>query len=316
MNIMKNIKYILVSCIAMLSFIKENIAQQDPMYTQYFFNPLTVNSGYAGTRDALNATLLVREQWVGIEGAPQTQTLSIHSPLRNDALALGGTIIRDKVGPTSSIGVFGDFSYRINVSDNSRLAFGLKGGINFLSADLLELANTEIGDISFGQNLSGKPLPNFGASVYLWGEKYFLGASAPKLVENKLEAETTTMIQQFYNSEKTHFFIMGGYVFELSPALKLKPTFMTKIVPEAPISLDLTANFLLDDKLWLGGAYRFGDSFGLLASYQLNDQLRLGYAFDYTLTDLQQFTPGNSHEIMISYDFIYNSDKLLSPRYF
>jgi len=176
---MKNIKFIFVSCIAMLTFINENIAQQDPMYTQYFFNPLTVNSGYAGTRDALNATLLVREQWLGIEGAPQTQTLSLHSPLRNNALALGGTIIRDKVGPTSSMGVFGDFSYRIDVSDNSRLAFGLKAGVNFLSADLAELANTEAGDISFGQNLTAQPLPNFGASLYLWGDKYFIGASAP-----------------------------------------------------------------------------------------------------------------------------------------
>ncbi len=309
---MKNIKFIVVFCIAMLTFINENIAQQDPMYTQYFFNPLTVNSGYAGTRDALSASLLVREQWVGIEGAPQTQTLSIHSPLRNDKLAVGGTIIRDKVGPSSSIGIFGDFSYRFQVSEKSRLALGLKGGINFLSADLSELQNTEVGDISFQQNINSSPLPNFGASAYLWSEDYFLGISAPKLIQNNLDSRITDLRAE----EKVHFFFMGGYVFELSPALKLKPTFMTKIVAEAPISVDLTANFLLDDKLWLGGAFRFGDSFGLLASYQLSDQLRLGYAFDYTLTELQKFTPGNSHEIMVSYDFIYKAEKLLSPRYF
>jgi len=309
---MKNIKLTIVCCIAMLAFTHESDAQQDPMYTQYFFNPLTVNSGYAGTRDALSATLLVREQWFGIEGRPQTQTLSLHSPLRNDALAVGGTIIRDKVGPTNSTSVFGDFSYRVNVSDNSRLAFGLKAGVNLLSADLAALENTDPGDISLASNISNTPLPNFGASAYLWADKYFLGLSAPKLLENDLDSQ----IENIRGSERTHLFFMGGYVFELSPALKFKPTFMTKVVRDAPVSLDLTANFLLDDKLWLGGAMRFGDSFGFLASYQLTDQLRAGYAFDYTLTDLQQITTANSHEFMLSYDFIFNEEKLLSPRFF
>lgn len=309
---MKNIKFIILCGVAMLTLNSDINAQQDPMFTQYFFNPLTVNSGYAGTRDALSASLLVREQWFGIEGRPQTQTLSIHSPLRNDALALGGTVIRDKVGPTSSTGIFGDFSYRIDVTEKSRLAFGLKAGLNLLSADLTALANTEEGDTSFGNNISSSPLPNFGASVYLWADNYFLGLSAPRLLENELDAN----IQDIRGKERSHYFLMGAYVFELSPALKFKPTFMTKVVQDAPVSVDLTANFLLDDKLWLGGAYRFGDSFGLLASYQLSDQLRLGYAFDYTLTDLQQVTTANTHELMISYDFIFNAEKLLSPRYF
>ncbi len=310
-TIMKNIVYIFIVLMSVLAVSTEGVAQQDPMYTQYFFNPLTVNSGYAGTREALNATLLIREQWVGIEGRPRTQTLSVHSPLRNDDIAVGGTIIRDEIGPTSSTSVFGDFAYRIQVSEQSRLAFGLKAGLNFLSADLAGLANTDVNDLSLKQNISTNLLPNFGASAYLWADKYFLGLSAPKLLENNLAND----IENLRGEERTHLFFMGGYVFDLSPALKFKPTFMTKIVRDAPVSFDLTANFLLDEKLWVGGMYRFGDAVGLLASYQITDQLRAGYSYDFTLSKLQSYN-GGSHEFMLSYDFFYKNDKLLSPRFF
>ncbi len=312
MNIMKKIVIIILATLTvMVVSHTESIAQQDPMYTQYFFNPLTVNSGYAGTRDALNVTLLIREQWVGIEGRPRTQTLSIHSPLRNDNLALGGTIIRDEVGPTSAMGLFGDFAYRIRVSDQSRLAFGLKAGVNFLQADLAALQNTDVMDQSLSQSINTNLLPNFGASAYLWADRYFLGLSAPKLLENDLDTE----VEDLRGEERSHFFFTGGYVFDISPALRFKPTFMTKVVRDAPVSFDLTANFLLDDKLWLGAMYRFGDAMGILASYQLTDQLRAGYSYDYTLSELQSYN-GGSHEFMLSYDFFFKNDKILSPRFF
>jgi len=312
MNITRNIIFIIIATLTLLATSStEGSAQQDPMFTQYFFNPLTVNSGYAGTREALNATLLIREQWAGMEGRPRTQTLSVHSPLRNDDLAIGGTIVRDEVGPTNSTSLFGDFSYRIKVSEQSRLALGLKAGMNFMQADLARLQNTDPNDLSLAQSITTNVLPNFGVSAYLWADRYFLGISAPKLLENKLD----NAIENLRGEERTHFFFMGGYVFDLSPALKFKPTFMTRVVSDAPVSFDLTANFLLDEKLWLGIMCRFGDSMGLLASYQLTDQLRAGYSYDYTLSKLQSYN-GGSHEFMLSYDFFFKNDRLLSPRFF
>jgi len=313
MNIMKHILIIMAATLSILAVSHtEGQAQQDPMYTQYFFNPLTVNSGYAGTREALNATLLIREQWVGIDGRPRTQTLSVHSPLRNESLAAGGTVVNDQVGPTSALSIFGDFAYRFKVSENSRLAFGLKAGTNLLQSKLSELENTDVADISFNQDVSTKLMPNFGVSAYWWADKYFLGLSAPKLLENDLN---DNQMENMRGEEKTHLFFMGGYVFDLNPALKFKPTFMTKVVRDAPVSFDLTANFLIDEKLWVGGMVRFGDALGLLASYQITDQLRAGVSYDYTLSELQSYNNG-SYEFMLSYDFFFKNDKLLSPRFF
>ncbi|MFK7757847.1 MAG: type IX secretion system membrane protein PorP/SprF [Flavobacteriales bacterium] len=308
---MKNLIYIFLAAVSILATATEGLGQQDPMFTQYFFNPLTVNSGYAGTRDALNATILAREQWMGMDGRPRTQTLSIHSPLRNESLAVGGTIINDEVGPTNATSIFADVAYRFKVNETARLAFGVKAGGNLLSADLQGLENTEAADVAFTQNISTRFLPNFGASAYLWADRYFLGLSAPKLLENNLSSE----VEDLRGEERTHLFFMGGYVFDLSPALKFKPTFMTKVVRDAPVSVDLTANFLIDDKLWLGAMYRFGDAVGILGSYQITDQLRAGYSYDYTLSQLQTVNNG-SHELMLSYDFFFKSEKLLSPRYF
>ena len=215
MNIMKNIIFIIIAALTLVVMSStEGSAQQDPMYTQYFFNPLTVNSGYAGTKDALNATLLIREQWVGIEGRPRTQTLSVHSPLRNDDIAVGGTIVRDEVGPTNSTSLFGDFAYRVKVSEQSRLAFGLKAGMNFLQADLASLQNTDVNDLSLAQSIKTNFLPNFGASAYLWADKYFLGLSAPKLLENNLDDS----IENLRGEERTHFFFMGGCLLYTSDA--------------------------------------------------------------------------------------------------
>ncbi|MEO0403820.1 MAG: type IX secretion system membrane protein PorP/SprF, partial [Bacteroidota bacterium] len=287
-------------------------AQQDPQFTQYFFNPLSVNSGYAGTREALNVTLLAREQWVGIDGRPRTQSVSVHTPLRNEAIALGLSFMRDEVGPVNTTAIYGDFAYRIKVNDKSRLAFGMKAGINLFTADLTSLRGTDAADLSFAQNLSNTPLPNFGFSLYWWADNFFVGASTPKLIENEIDQGSADMIQ---NQEKRHFFLMGGYVFDLRPGLKFKPTTQVKYVTGAPVIVDLTANFLIDEWLWVGGMYRLNDAVGLIASFQITDQLRAGYSYDYTLTELSGYNSG-SHEIMLSYDFVFNKAKTLSPRYF
>lgn len=287
-------------------------AQQDPQFTQYFFNPLAINSGYAGTHDVLNVTLLAREQWVGVEGRPRTQTLAIHSPLRNEAIGIGLSIVNDQLGPVKNTAIMADMAYRLKVNHKSKLAFGMKAGANLYSANLIDLVGTDVNDISFAQNISTTPLPNFGFSLYWWSDRAFAGLSTPRLIENEYsDGATTTMM----GTEKRHFFLTGGYVFDLHPVVKFKPTAQVKYVAGSPVIFDVTANLLYDEKFWVGGFYRLNDAAGVLLSYQVSDQLRAGYSYDYTLSALNTFSSG-SHEIMLSYDFKFSKDATLSPRYF
>ncbi|MCB0761689.1 MAG: type IX secretion system membrane protein PorP/SprF [Flavobacteriales bacterium] len=286
--------------------------QQDPQFSQYFFNTLAVNSGYAGSRDMLNVTLLAREQWLGMEGRPRTQTLAIHSPLTNDAIGLGLSVINDQLGPVRNTSIMGDVAYRIRVTHRSRLAFGVKAGLNLFKAGLADLEGTDADDIAFSQNITTRPLPNFGFSLYWWSDRHFLGFSTPKLIENDL-SRTDEVVS--IGKEKRHFFVIGGMVFNVHPVIKFKPTFQLKYVAGSPVSADFTGNILFDDVLWIGGFYRIGDAAGALLSYQITDQLRLGYSYDYTLSKLSNFTSG-SHEIMVSYDFRFRKDGIISPRFF
>ncbi|WP_306642313.1 PorP/SprF family type IX secretion system membrane protein [Sanyastnella coralliicola] len=308
---MKNLLKTTLAVIAMLTFSANADAQQDPMFTQYFFNPLSINSGYAGTREAMNVTLLAREQWVGIEGRPRTQSLVMHTPLPNESLAVGLSFRRDEAGPTKNTSIFGDFAYRMRVTEKSRLALGLKAGVSLFTADLTSLTGTDGEDISFSQNLRNKPLPNFGFSAYWWSDRSFLGISTPKLIENEVDGADDLM----QGREVRHYFLMAGTVIDLNSTLKLKPTTLIRYVNGAPISFDVTANLLIDERLWIGGMYRYQESAAVLCSFSLTDQLRAGYSYDFPLTDLASYSTG-SHELMLSYDFTFKKDKTLSPRYF
>ncbi|OFX25765.1 MAG: hypothetical protein A2033_15050 [Bacteroidetes bacterium GWA2_31_9] len=307
---MKNLKiYIIVAIL--LTNVFNSFSQQDPMFTQYMFNTLAVNPGYAGSRGALNVTGLLRNQWVGIDGAPKTQTFFAHTPIINKNMAVGLSVVNDKIGPINQTFVYGDYSYTIKVTDNSKLAFGLKGGVNIIKGNLTSVDLTEQNDQSFSTNIDYKPLPNFGFGLYYHSERWYVGLSTPKLLENKIEAS----VDYSKLSEKRHYFLIGGFVVDISESVKFKPSVLTKVTEGAPVSIDLTANFLFKDKLWLGAGHRLGDSFSALMQLQLNDQLRVGYAYDYTISKLTKYNYG-SHEIMLSYDFIFRKDKILSPRYF
>lgn len=307
---MRNLKFYIIAAI-LLTNVVTSFAQQDPMFTQYMFNTLAVNPGYAGSRGALNVTGLLRNQWVGIDGAPKTQTFFAHTPIINKNMAVGLSVVNDKIGPINQTFIYGDYSYTIKVTDNSKLAFGLKGGVNIIKGNLTSVDLTEQNDQSFSTNIDYKPLPNFGFGLYYHSERWYVGLSTPKLLENKIEASVV------YSklSEKRHYFLIGGFVVDISESVKFKPSVLTKVTEGAPVSLDFTANFLFKDKLWLGAGHRLGDSFSALMQLQLNEQLRVGYAYDYTISKLTKYNYG-SHEIMLSYDFIYRKDKILSPRYF
>lgn len=287
-------------------------AQQDPLYSQYMFNTLAFNPAYAGSADVFTVMALSRHQWVGLEGAPTTQTLLAHTPLKAVNMALGFTAINDKVGPTHQTGVYVDYAYRIRTGDDSRLAFGLKGGFNMFQADLASLSTVETDPAN--ANIQGALMPNFGFGMYWHSTRYYAGISAPKLLQNEFDADNAG-VALVSATEARHYFLMGGYVLDIDRDLKFKPAFMLRMVEGAPISLDINANFLLRERIWFGAMYRFGNAFGVLGQYQVNDQFRIGYAFDLTTTKLGAYNAG-THEIMLSYDFRFLTGKTTSPRYF
>ena len=287
-------------------------AQQDPMFTQYMFNTLAINPAYAGSADIFTMMALSRHQWVGLEGAPTTQTLVLHTPLKNENIGLGLSIINDEIGPVKQTGFYGDFAYRLKVGDNSRLAFGLKFGANYFSADLSDLA-TVVEDDPANVNISGEILPNAGFGIYWSSKMFYLGASAPKLLMNEIGEKNA--VSGVVGEEERHYYLIGGMVFDLNDDVKFKPSFMARAVEGAPLSVDLTASFLFREKFWVGVMYRLDDSFGAILQFQFNEQLRAGYAYDMTTSRLGEYN-GGTHEIMLSYDLRFTKGKTISPRYF
>ncbi|MBF98194.1 MAG: hypothetical protein CMI36_04315, partial [Owenweeksia sp.] len=215
------------------------LAQQDPLYTQYRNNMLSVNPAYAGSRDALTIGLLHRSQWVGIDGAPTTQTLTIHGPLVNENLGFGFSVVHDKIGPTSSTGLYGDLSGRVKLTSNGYLAGGIKLGLNFFRSNLTDVATGAQGDDAYSQNTS-RILPNLGFGVYYYTPKFYLGLSSPKLVQNVLYADDLPSGEVFEVTEKRHYFAIAGVVLELNPNLKFRPSVLARLVEGAPNSLDVT----------------------------------------------------------------------------
>lgn len=306
-------KYIILCVVALCSL--RSFAQQDPHFTHYMYNTLSVNPAYAGSRDVLNVSALHRQQWIGLDGAPATQTVFIHSPLKNRKMGLGFSVVNDRIGPINQTFFYADYSYSIRFTEKLRLSFGVKGGVNWFQPKIAELNTIQANDPSFtGSTLQSVIRPNIGAGVYLHHDYWYVGASAPKLIENRLtlgqkDNDTTTIL------EVRHVFLIGGGVIPVSPDFKLKPTFMVKAVKNAPVSIDVTLEALIRDKFSIGGGMRFHDSFYGMAGYQFSSQFRAGLSYDYTSSRLRNINNGTV-EIMLSYDFLNKQDKLRSPRYF
>jgi len=307
---MRNLKYITVLAIILMAGLNKVQAQQDPLFSQYFWNKLIVNPAYAGSNNVLNATLIAREQWVGIEGRPSTQSFSIQSPLRKKAISLGLDVTHDKLGPSESTSLNGNVAYRLQLTKNTKLAFGVKAGVDLWKADLAGIG--EVNDPLFMNNMSTVPLPNFGAGIWWDSKNHFVGLSVPRLLEQEL-AENSTLAN--YGTFKRHYYLMGGYVFTINPALKFKPTGLFRIEGSGVASYDFTANILFIEKLWAGLAFRSSESLGFNASYLVSDLFRVGYAYDFQTGGLSGYNSG-SHELMISYDFKRLKQSVLSPRYF
>jgi type IX secretion system PorP/SprF family membrane protein len=298
------IALILINCSVAFS-------QQLPQFSQYMFNTISINPAYAGSRETLSVVGLHRSQWVGIQGAPTTQTLSVHAPLSNEKIGLGLSVINDELGFENFTYIYGDFSYTIKTGEKTRLAFGLKAGFTSYGLDK-DFQNEEALDPTiFG--VEDRWTVNLGAGAYWHTNKWYLGLSAPRITTRDLSNNS----DEFQALERVSYYFTGGYVFDLGDNTKLKPAFLLKATNGAPLSIDVNANFLFFEKFWLGAGYRINEqtsSLGGLADFQISEQLRIGYAYEYPFSDLNSFT-GGTHEILLMFE-LFKAKRVKSPRYF
>lgn len=295
-----------LTCLALAGF-----GQQEPMFTQYIFNMQTVNPGYAGSWQTLGFMAVTRHQWVGIEGNPSTQTFSLQTPFRSENVGVGLNIMHDRIGLEKRLMFDIDYSYRIAISNRSSLRLGIKAGFTNYSNPLgLYTTYPGASDPNFQGEVTNKFMPNIGAGLFLSSDRYYVGISAPKLVESVFKnQENEVNVLQDYR----HYYLIGGVVFDLSRSVKFKPTVFTRVVVGAPVQYDISANFLFAEKFWLGAMYRSGDAVGVVAQWIYKNKFRIGYATDFTITDLRNYHKG-THEIMLSYEIDWS--RFVSPRYF
>ena len=290
-------------------------AQQDAQFTQYMYNTINVNPAYAGSRGVMSIFGLHRTQWVGLEGAPLTNTASINTPIGNN-VGLGLSFINDRIGPSNENNIAVDFAYRITVSPWYSLAFGLKASGNLLNIDFTKLNQYDQNDYEFDTNIDHKFSPNIGVGVYLYSDKTYVGLSAPNLLETKhFDRYASTGSESHVAKEKIHYYLIAGHVFDLSPDIKFKPATMIKIIEGAPLQVDLSANFLIYEKFTAGIAYRWSASVSGLAGFQVSDSWFIGYAYDMETTRLANYNSG-SHELFLRYELFKKYDKIISPRFF
>lgn len=297
--------------------VSEIYAQQQPLSTMHMWNQLTINPAYAGSRDAFSASAIWREQWVGLDGAPSTQVLSLHTPLPSDKIGLGLTIENDNIGPSNNTGVWGDFAYRLQMTEKSKLSLGLRAGFGVYQATLRDLKNIDSNDPVFNHNVENNFLPNFGFGAYYYGTRGYVGVSSPTLLENELHNGRNPS-GSAKDLDKRHFYLLAGYVFNLSQdsaGVMFKPATVIRAVNGAPVSFDVSANFLIKQKLWLGAAYRYQDAVAAIISFHFTEHLQAGYSYDFGTSRLRSYHSG-SHEIMLTYDFFKQDIKTKNPRYF
>lgn len=303
-----------------LAFLSlQSHAQQDPQFTQYMYNMNVINPAYATAEEGiLNLGGLYRTQWVGVEGAPKTGTFFAHTPI-NDKIEMGISFTNDNIGDVvNENNIYADFAYVLPVGIETKISFGLKAGVTMFDTNFdgfeLQSGGTNTDD-AFNENVN-RVFPNVGIGAFFFAENYYLGLSAPNMLSTKhLEEENGVKAT---GVENVHYFFTGGYVFELNKNLKLKPAFMARAVKGAPMALDVTANVLINEKLEAGLGYRLGDAMSALVNFRVTPDLRIGYAYDYTMSSLNEYSSG-SHEIFVLFDvdlFGFKGGYDRSPRFF
>jgi type IX secretion system PorP/SprF family membrane protein len=313
LNIMKKNIFILV--IILLALGNQVHAQQEAMYTHYMYNTLEMNPAYAGSRGALSLVGLQRNQWVGFEGAPVTQGISLNSPIFGEHLAGGLSVGSDKIGPIKTTNLNLSFAYRMKVNEDARLSFGINAGFNSLNTQFSRLdLNTPI-DEAFSASGQSEWAPNFGFGMYYSTSKWYAGISAPRLLEHTYKASNVSSVSLMQSSR--HYYAIGGALLEISPTVKYRPSFFVKAVSGAPIQVDITNQFIFHDLFWLGSMIRTGDGAGVLAGFNINSSMQFGYAYDWSYGFGRISNHNGSHELMLRYELKYGrQEKIKSPRYF
>ena len=285
-------------------------AQQDAQYTQYMYNTININPAYAGSRGVMSVFGLHRTQWVGLDGAPTTNTFSLNTPINNSNLGVGFSLVNDRIGPTSDNTISADISYTVKMNEVYKLSFGVKASGNIFNLDTDKLDPAQANDPNL-QNFNNEFSPNFGAGVYLHSDKLYLGLSVPNFLQDYKYNDNEVAVFQ----ERMNFYFIGGYVFDVSPSIKFKPAVLTKMVAGSPLQVDASANFLFFDKFMLGGAYRWDAAVSALAGFQVTDGLFIGYSYDMETTNLRRYNSG-SHEVFLRFELFNKVSKMVSPRFF
>lgn len=309
-----------IATLALILTVVAVKAQQDAQYTQYMFNTLSVNPAYAGSRGQLTAAALYRSQWVGLEGAPETFTLNLHSPIRNSRVGYGISLVNDNIGDGTVQETYLDatISYTIDVSRDAKLSFGLKGGGNFLSLDFQKLRNFDA-EVVEQDNIDSQFSPNFGLGVYYHSDNFYAGLSAPNILETEFFDNDNTDANnvQFLATERINLYFITGYVFDINSDFKFKPALLTKAVGGAPLQVDVSASFLFAEKFSFGAGYRWDAALSAMAGFQITDQFMLGLAYDKETTDLgtRRFNDG-SFEVFLRFELLKRFQRTISPRFF
>ncbi|MFV8466360.1 type IX secretion system membrane protein PorP/SprF [Flavobacterium sp. LB1P62] len=286
-----------------------SFAQQDAQFTQYMYNTININPAYAGSRGALSIFALHRTQWVGLDGAPVTNALSMHTPLNASTLGLGVSIINDKIGPTHENTISADLSYTVPTSEIFKLSFGIKATANLFDLDVTRL-NPADDDPSL-HDYNNKFSPNIGAGIYWHSDKAYVGLSVPNFIETNRYDDNEVAIFK----EKINYYLIAGYVFDLNNYIKFKPAVLAKMVEGAPLQTDISGNFMFNEKFVVGLAYRWSAALSAMVGFQVSEGLYIGYGYDHDTTNLDNYNSG-SHEIFLRYELFKNNNKITTPRFF
>lgn len=302
---------IITALLALVSFTSVH-AQQDPQYTNYMYNTININPAYAGSRGALSIFGLHRSQWVGLEGAPTTNSFSVNTPIADSKVGLGVSFVNDALGVMDENTLSVDFSYTLDLNNRgSKLSFGLKGSANLLNVAYSDLNKYNPNDPQILNDVSNEFTPNIGAGIYWHTEKSYVGFSVPSFLESTRYNNNIQSTMQ----QKMHYYLMGGHVFEINPTLKFKPAFLLKAVEGAPLQADITGNFLIHDKFTIGGAYRWDAAWSALLGFQVTDGMFIGYSYDSDIKALRNYNNG-SHEIFVRFELFNKYRRVNSPRFF